>query len=220
MARYLVDELPAAADAAFRRAEQGVDVIEVPTVAVSEAIWTAVNKQEIAGVEVDTTPSAVLRGLVNNCLIHTPADEQDLAVCESLIDHHFTTHCSLRTIGCGALKQSSRTTRSLPARPRSGANWSGNHGRGQLATGPARRAGRRTRRCTGTRSTRPVQFPRHRLRSPRPSRTRWRGADAVRASTARGRACVLGRRRRRLEIYEQMCPSPCFNLRGPAPGTG
>ena len=164
----------------------------------------------------------VLRGLVNDGPIQVaPADEQDLAVCGSLIDHHFTTHCSSRTIGCGALKQSSRTTRSLPARPRSGADWSGNHGQGQLATGPARRAGRRIRRrCTGTRSTRPVQLPRHRLRSQRPSRTRLREANVPRTSTARGRACVLGRRRRRLEIYEQMCPSPCFNSKCPAPGTG
>jgi len=38
MARYLVDQLPAAADEVFERAEQGVDVIEAPTVAVSEAI--------------------------------------------------------------------------------------------------------------------------------------------------------------------------------------
>lgn len=95
MARYLVDRLPRAADEVFERAEQGVDVIEAPTVAVSEAIWTAVNKEEIAGVEVDTTPNAVLRGVVNDGPVQVaPADEQDLAVYGSLIDHH-TLHDAL-----------------------------------------------------------------------------------------------------------------------------
>ncbi|NLV08355.1 hypothetical protein GOC74_00140 [Halomicrobium mukohataei] len=95
MARYLVDQLPPAADEVFERAEQGVDVIEAPTTAVTEAIWTAVNKEDIAGVTVDTTPNAVLRGLVNDGPVQVAsADEQDLAVCGSLIDHH-TMHDAL-----------------------------------------------------------------------------------------------------------------------------
>ncbi|QLH81390.1 hypothetical protein [Halosimplex pelagicum] len=95
MARYLVDRLPATADEIFERAEQGVDVIEAPTVAVSEAIWTAVNKGKIAGIEAETTPNAVLRGLVNDGPVQVaPTDEQDLAVYGSLIDHH-TLHDAL-----------------------------------------------------------------------------------------------------------------------------
>lgn len=88
MARYLVDRLPPAADDVFVRAERGIDVIEAPTVAVSEAIWTAANKGK-AGVEVETTPNAVWRGLVNDGPIQiASAGEQDLAVYGSLIDHH------------------------------------------------------------------------------------------------------------------------------------
>lgn len=95
MARYLVDRLPGAADEIFERAEQGVDVIEAPTVAISEAIWAAVNKGKIAGVEVDTTPNAVLRGLVRDGPVQVaPTDDQDLAVYGSLIDHH-TLHDAL-----------------------------------------------------------------------------------------------------------------------------
>lgn len=95
MARYLVDRLPPAADEVFGRAEQGIDVIEAPTVTVSEAIWTAVNKEKVAEVEVDTTPNAVLRGLVNDGPVQVaPSDEQDLAVYGSLIDHH-TLHDAL-----------------------------------------------------------------------------------------------------------------------------
>jgi len=89
MARYLVDQLPPAADEIFARSEQGIDVIEAPTVAVSEAIWTAAKKGKIAGVEVETTPNAVLRGLVNDGPVQvSQANEQDLAVYGSLIDHH------------------------------------------------------------------------------------------------------------------------------------
>jgi predicted nucleic acid-binding protein len=95
MARYLVDQLPPSANELFDRAERGVDVIETPTVTVSEAIWTAVNKGTIAGVEVDTTPNAVLRGLVNDGPVQlAPTDGQDLAVYGSLIDHH-TLHDAL-----------------------------------------------------------------------------------------------------------------------------
>lgn len=95
MARYLVDRLPPTADEVFTRAEQGVDVIEAPTVAVSEAIWTAVRKGKIADVAVETTPNAVLRGLVNDGPVQiAPAAEQDLAVCGSLVDHH-TLHDAL-----------------------------------------------------------------------------------------------------------------------------
>jgi predicted nucleic acid-binding protein len=95
MARYLVDRLPAAADDVFRRAEQGVDVIEAPPVAVSETIWAAVNKGTIADVEVETNPNAVLRGLVTDGPVQiAPVDEHDLAVYGSLLDHH-TLHDAL-----------------------------------------------------------------------------------------------------------------------------
>lgn len=95
IARYLVDQLPPAADEVFERCEDGVDVLEAPSVAVSEAIWAAVKKEKIAGVAVDTTPNAVLRGLVNDGPVQvSPADAQDLAVYGSLIDHH-TMHDAL-----------------------------------------------------------------------------------------------------------------------------
>lgn len=95
MSRYLVDRLPGRANEVFARAEQGVDVLEAPTVTVSEALWTAVNKDAIAGVEIDTTATAVLRGLVHDGpVLVAPTDEQDLAVFGSLIDHH-TLHDAL-----------------------------------------------------------------------------------------------------------------------------
>jgi len=95
MSRYLVDRLPDRADEVFERAERGIDVVEAPTVAVGEAVWTVVNKGKIAGVEVETTPNAVLRGLVNDGPVQVSrTDEQDLAVYGSLVDHH-TLHDAL-----------------------------------------------------------------------------------------------------------------------------
>ncbi len=95
MARYLVDRLPPTADDVFRRAENGIDVLEAPPVTVSETIWTAVNNAAIGGIEVDTTPNRVLGGLVTDGPIQiAPTDKQDLAVFGSLIDHH-TLHDAL-----------------------------------------------------------------------------------------------------------------------------
>jgi predicted nucleic acid-binding protein len=95
MARYLVDRLPRGADDVFTRAERGVDVLEAPTVAISEAILTAVNKGEVGGVEIDTTPNAVLRGIVTDGPVRvSPAEAQDLAVFASLIGH-LTLHDAL-----------------------------------------------------------------------------------------------------------------------------
>lgn len=95
MARYLVDRLPPEADAVFGRAEDGIDVVEAPTVAISEAIWATVHKGDIAGISVNTTPNAVLRGLVNEGPVRVaPTDEQDLAVFGSLLDH-YTLHDAL-----------------------------------------------------------------------------------------------------------------------------
>jgi predicted nucleic acid-binding protein len=95
MSRYLVDELPESTDEVFRRAEQGVDVLEAPTVTLNEAIYTVTQKGKIAGVKVDTTPNAVLRGLVNDGPIRVAdTDDHDLAVFGSLIDHH-TLHDAL-----------------------------------------------------------------------------------------------------------------------------
>lgn len=95
MARYLVDALPSEADEVFHRAETGIDVLEAPGVTVGEAVYTAVKKASIAGVEVATTPNAVLRGLVTDGPVRVaPLDEHDLAVFGSLLDHH-TLHDAL-----------------------------------------------------------------------------------------------------------------------------
>ena len=64
MSRYLVGKLPTAADEVFKRAENDIDVIEAPSVTVSEAVYTAAQRGTIVGVAVDTTSNAVVRGIV------------------------------------------------------------------------------------------------------------------------------------------------------------
>jgi predicted nucleic acid-binding protein len=94
MVHYLLDTLPPAADDVFMRAEQGIDVLEAPTVAISEAIWAAVRKGD-GGKGHETTPNAILHGLVHDGPVDVaPTDEHDLAVFGSLIDHH-TLHDAL-----------------------------------------------------------------------------------------------------------------------------
>ena len=95
MARYLVDKLPSSADEIFRRAEDGIDVLEAPPVTVSEVMYTAAKKGVIAGVDVETTPNAVLQGVVTQGPVRVvSANEHDLAVMGSLLDHH-TMHDAL-----------------------------------------------------------------------------------------------------------------------------
>jgi hypothetical protein len=89
MTRYLVDEIPDAPGEIFRRAEAGVDVLEAPPTTVGEAIYVGSQKGVIAGVDIERTPNALLRGLVRDGPVQiSPTDEQDLAVFGSLIDHH------------------------------------------------------------------------------------------------------------------------------------
>lgn len=89
LARYLVDELPEAADRVFTRAERGVDVVEAPPVTVGETLWTIVNKRRVAGVRVDADPDTVLTGLVERGPVRLAStDRRALAVTGSLIDHH------------------------------------------------------------------------------------------------------------------------------------
>lgn len=88
---YIGDRLPAAAEEIFERAEQGIDAVEAPPVTVTEvmASFTGTDPAVVAGVELDTSPRTVLRGVVLEGPVDVaPVDEHDLAVLGSLLDHH------------------------------------------------------------------------------------------------------------------------------------
>lgn len=89
MARYTVDRLPSAVDDIFGRAEEGLDVVEAPSVTVAEAVWVLVNNGVVAGVPVETTPDEVLRGLVHDGpVVVSDAGESDVGIAGSLMDQH------------------------------------------------------------------------------------------------------------------------------------
>jgi predicted nucleic acid-binding protein len=96
MLRYLVDRLPTAADELFTRAEQGIDSIEAPNVALAEVL-TALSGggATIASVDLQLRPTTALRRLVTNGPVDiAPIDEHVLAVFASEVDR-YTMHDGL-----------------------------------------------------------------------------------------------------------------------------
>lgn len=94
--RYLVDRLPADADVVFSRAEQGIDSIEAPDVALAE-VATALSGGEaaVAGVDLQLRPTRALRRLVTNGPIEIATiDEHVLTVFASETDL-YTMHDGL-----------------------------------------------------------------------------------------------------------------------------
>lgn len=93
--RYLVDELPDAADEVFFRAEQGIDVLQTPDVQVAEALYQVANGGTVAGIELRGNPRETLRRLVTNGPVKvTSIGEHELAVFASEIDL-YTMHDGL-----------------------------------------------------------------------------------------------------------------------------
>lgn len=64
MLRYLVDALPPAADAAYERAEAGIDVIRAPDVQLAEVLYQIARGGVVAEVELRGSPPNALSALV------------------------------------------------------------------------------------------------------------------------------------------------------------
>ena len=96
MLRYLVDRLPSQADEIFTRAEQGIDAIEAPNVAIAEVL-TALGGSEVdvADVTLQMNPDEALRQLITNGPMSVATvGEHELAVFASQIDL-YTMHDGL-----------------------------------------------------------------------------------------------------------------------------
>ena len=95
--RYLVDELPDAADEVFTRAEQGIDVLRAPDVQAAEALYQVENGAVIAGVKLQGDPRETLSRLVTNGPVEIASiGEHELSVFASEIDL-YTMHDGLLT---------------------------------------------------------------------------------------------------------------------------
>lgn len=95
MLRYIVDRLPGAADEVFSRAEQGIDSIDAPDVALAEVLTVVGGGQPVADVPLQMTPNEALRRLVTNGPVSVaPVGEHELAVFASQTDL-YTMHDGL-----------------------------------------------------------------------------------------------------------------------------
>lgn len=95
MLRYLVDRLPDAADELFTRAEQGIDSVEAPNVAVAEVLTAVGGETTVAGIELQTTPNEALRRTVTNGPVTlAPVTEHELAFFASEVEL-YTMHDGL-----------------------------------------------------------------------------------------------------------------------------
>lgn len=65
MLRYLVDALPPAADAAYERAEAGIDVIRAPDVQLADVLYQIARGGVVAEVELRGSPTNALSALVD-----------------------------------------------------------------------------------------------------------------------------------------------------------
>lgn len=85
--RYLVDELPDAADEVFKRAERGVDVLRAPDIQIAEALYQVEKGDRVAGIPLQGDPRDTLRRLVTNGPVDIASiGEHELAVFASEID--------------------------------------------------------------------------------------------------------------------------------------
>lgn len=63
---YLVDALPHAADQAFAEAESGETVMQAPSTALSEVLYSVSRDKDVRGVTLSGTPDDTYRELVDN----------------------------------------------------------------------------------------------------------------------------------------------------------
>lgn len=87
MLRYLVDELPPAADEVFERTERGVDLLLAPDVQIGEVLYQISRNDVVAGVELRGTPNEALRRLATDGPVDVASlGEHELAVYAGLAD--------------------------------------------------------------------------------------------------------------------------------------
>jgi hypothetical protein len=76
---YLVDALPRRADRVFAEAEAGEAVIEAPSTALAEVLYSVSRDKDVRGVELGGTPEEARRALVGNGPVSVaPIDDAEL----------------------------------------------------------------------------------------------------------------------------------------------
>ncbi|MDV7349673.1 hypothetical protein R3751_07780 [Halorubrum distributum] len=92
---YLVDALPHGADQVFAEAEAGEAVIEAPSTALAEVLYSVSRDKDVRGITLTGTPEDARQALVGNGPVSVaPVDEPELATYAQLLDE-FSTHDGL-----------------------------------------------------------------------------------------------------------------------------
>jgi hypothetical protein len=92
---YLVDALPQEANQAFAEAEAGETVIQAPSTALAEVLYSVSRDKDVRGVTLTGTPEDARQALVGNGPISVaPVDDTELVEYAQLVDE-FSIHDGL-----------------------------------------------------------------------------------------------------------------------------
>lgn len=92
---YLVDALPQRADRVFAEAEAGETVIQAPSTALSEVLYSVSRDKDIRGIALTGTPEDARRALlVNGPVSVAPVGEDELVEYARVVDE-FSIHDAL-----------------------------------------------------------------------------------------------------------------------------
>lgn len=92
---YLVDALPTAANRVFAEAEAGETVIQPPSTALAEVLYSVSRDKDVRGIPLTGTPDGARQALVGNGPISTtPIDDGALLEYTNLVDE-FSIHDGL-----------------------------------------------------------------------------------------------------------------------------
>lgn len=92
---YLVDALPGRADRVFAEAEAGETVLQAPSTALAEVMYSVSRDKDVRGVTLTGTPEQARQALVGNGPISiAPVDDAVLAEYARVV-HDFTIHDGL-----------------------------------------------------------------------------------------------------------------------------
>ncbi|WP_226010888.1 PIN domain-containing protein [Halomicrobium salinisoli] len=92
---YLVDALPEAADRVFAEAEAGETIVQVPSTALAEVLYSVAHDKDVRGVTLSGTPEDARQALVGNGPVSVaPVDDAELAEYAQVVEE-FSIHDAL-----------------------------------------------------------------------------------------------------------------------------
>lgn len=92
---YLVDALPQEADQAFAEAEAGETVVQAPSTALAEVLYSVSRDKDVRGVTLTGTPEDARQALVENGPVSlAPVDDEEMIEYAQLVDE-FNVHDGL-----------------------------------------------------------------------------------------------------------------------------